>query len=100
MANRTLQQLLAVELEAQGEPSDEIEQIRIAGAGQVETPDGTPVTYDELNGYAGDAGFGAEQLPRLYAWTATRVYFKSVYDGKEYVDSVPRHSGPHAPQHH
>lgn len=36
-------------------------------------------------------GFGADLGARFTAWTAARVYFPVVYDGKQWVGSVPRH---------
>ena len=38
-----------------------------------------------------DSGYGGEEGHRLYAWTPTKVIIKSVYDGSESYDIVPRH---------
>lgn len=37
-----------------------------------------------------DSGYGHAQGPPVLAWTETRVYFPVVYDGAEWLDSVPR----------
>ena len=37
-----------------------------------------------------DAGFGGSEGKPFTLWTHTRVYFPAVYDGSEWVESVPR----------
>lgn len=37
-----------------------------------------------------DAGFGTSEGEPFTLWTAERVYFPAVYDGSEWVESVPR----------
>jgi hypothetical protein len=36
------------------------------------------------------AGYGLSEGPPFTLWTAKRVYFPVVYDGKEWCESVPR----------
>lgn len=37
-----------------------------------------------------DSGWGGSEGAPFTAWTAKRVYFPAVYDGSEWVESVPR----------
>ena len=37
-----------------------------------------------------DSGYGTSRGARFTLWTARRVYFPAVYDGAEWVASVPR----------
>lgn len=37
-----------------------------------------------------DDGYGGHNGPRFTVWTKKRVYFPVVYDGAEWVSSVPR----------
>lgn len=37
-----------------------------------------------------DAGFGGSEGVPFTLWTTSRVYFPCVYDGSEWVESVPR----------
>lgn len=37
-----------------------------------------------------DSGYGCSEGFPFTAWTKTRVYFPVVYDGAEWVESVPR----------
>lgn len=37
-----------------------------------------------------DAGYGSAEGKPFLLWTHKRVYFPCVYDGLEWVDSVPR----------
>lgn len=38
-----------------------------------------------------DAGYGSSEGTPFTLWTKKRVYFPVVYDGAEWVGSVPRH---------
>ena len=46
-----------------------------------------------------DAGYGSSHGPQFTAWTADRVYFPVVYDGAEWVGSVPRNPCGQATEH-
>lgn len=37
-----------------------------------------------------DDGYGGTEGPAFTAWSQTRVYFPVVYDGAEWLESVPR----------
>ena len=45
------------------------------------------------------AGWGGANGCPFTVWTAARVYFPVVYDGREWVGSVPRNPGPEATMH-
>lgn len=47
-----------------------------------------------------DAGYGSREGDSFTAWTETRVYFPVVYDGAEWVGSVPRHPCDEKTYHH
>jgi len=47
-----------------------------------------------------DDGYGSGQGAPFHAWTAQRVYFAVVYDGAEWVGSVPRNPCSEETQHH
>ena len=47
-----------------------------------------------------DDGFGCGEGTPFYAWTAQRVYFAVVYDGAEWVGSVPRNPCSEKAIHH
>lgn len=99
MTVKSLQQLLASELENQEEYAEDLEDIRITAPGrQAFSADKVAsVTYGHLDDFEGDTGYGGESLPRLHAWTEDRVYFKVVYDGSERVQSVPRNPSDEPP---
>ena len=44
----------------------------------------------KLLDYDFDAGYGGSNGPRFTAWTKDKVYFPGVYDGSEWIESVPR----------
>lgn len=95
MAEKTLQDLLNKELESQYESAIDIVEVRVSNtgivpAGEKHSSGHRIVSYEDLAEYTGDAGFGSQSFPNLYAWTKKRVYFKHVYDGAESVCSVPR----------
>lgn len=46
------------------------------------------------------AGFGGAEGKPFTLWTANRVYFPVVYDGAEWVGSVPRNPCDEASDHH
>lgn len=46
-----------------------------------------------------DRGFGGSEGCAFTLWTANRVYFPVVYDGSEWVGSVPRNPCPEATEH-
>ena len=48
------------------------------------------LTERELHARTPD-GFGGSERAPFTLWTAKRVYFPAVYDGAEWVESVPRH---------
>ena len=88
----TLREFIRGGLDRYGESPEDVVQIVIGspdelGRGPVETQFSELSSLDE---YEGDTGFGGEELPDFYVWTAERVYFKGVYDGSEYINSVPR----------
>jgi len=37
-----------------------------------------------------DTGYGSPNLPEFIGWTEDYIYFPVVYDGLEYIGSVPR----------
>lgn len=45
-------------------------------------------------------GFGGVEGASFTAWSETRVYFPVVYDGSEWVGSVPRHPCDEVTRHH
>lgn len=47
------------------------------------------LTADQLDARF-DAGFGGSEGDPFTLWTAKHVYFPCVYDGAEWVESVPR----------
>lgn len=47
-----------------------------------------------------DDGFGGSRGEHFTAWTEARVYFPVVYDGAEWVGSVPRNPCDEASSHH
>jgi len=88
----TLRKLVLDGLEKYGERPDDVEKIVIGSPDEykrdaVETQE---AELADLDAYEGDTGYGGEELPDVYVWTAERVYFKTVYDGAEGVKSVPR----------
>ena len=46
-----------------------------------------------------DSGFGGIEGKPFTAWTENRVYFPVVYDGAEWVGSVPRNPCDEATEH-
>jgi len=46
-----------------------------------------------------DDGFGGAEGQHFTAWSKTRVYFPVVYDGAEWVESVPRNPCTEACEH-
>lgn len=44
-------------------------------------------------------GYGHSEGPRFTAWTVNRVYFPVVYDGSEWVASVPRNPCDEVTEH-
>jgi len=46
--------------------------------------------FDELPERKFDSGYGGMEGEPIIAFTKDRVYFKVVYDGMEWIDSVPR----------
>lgn len=46
-----------------------------------------------------DAGFGGSEGQPFTIWTNNYVYFPAVYDGSEWVESVPRHPCKFAKEH-
>jgi len=77
----TLQELLNSALEENGETPADIFAVAVGGEG---------VTYEDLDDYEGNIGYGGASLPNMQAWTSDYVYFKHVYDGAESVRYVPR----------
>jgi len=49
--------------------------------------------------YNFDRGYGGSEGPHFTAWSEKRVYFPGVYDGAEWIDSVPRHPCDEATKH-
>ncbi len=45
-------------------------------------------------------GFGSDEGKPFTAWSETRVFFPVVYDGSEWVGSVPRNPCAEASDHH
>jgi len=74
-----------------------IEAICIGAKGWDEDPE-SPEFYPKENveealkklDFEFDCGYGGEEGYRLYAWTPTKVIIKSVYDGSESYEIVPR----------
>ena len=60
-------------------------------------PDMIKVALKELD-FEFDSGYGGEEGFRLYAWTPTKVIIKSVYDGSEAYEAIPRHPSNIMPQ--
>lgn len=88
----TLREFIEGGLDRYGESPEDVEQIVIAspderGRGPVETQFSELTSLDE---HEGDTSFGGEELPDFYVWTEQRTYWKGVYDGSEYIKSVPR----------
>lgn len=46
-----------------------------------------------------DEGYGSAEGKPFTLWTAQRVYFPVVYDGSEWVESVPREPCDEATKH-
>lgn len=46
-----------------------------------------------------DDGFGGNEGEPFWAWTKTKVYFCTVYDGAEWIDSIPRNPQFGEPTH-
>ena len=46
-----------------------------------------------------DNGFGGSEGCAFTVWTKNHVYFPAVYDGKEWVDCVPRNPNGEATSH-
>jgi len=90
MSESTLAQLLRSELERQGESTDDLQAVQVSDATRLEPTKCADVSFNDLEHYSGDTGYGGESLPRLRAYTPSRVYFKHVYDGWESVQSLPR----------
>lgn len=47
-----------------------------------------------------DDGYGGSEGAPFTVWTEKRVYFPVVYDGSEWVGSVPRNPNGEASYHH
>jgi hypothetical protein len=56
------------------------------------------LTEDELHRQF-DAGYGGSEGRPFTLWTTNRVYFPGVYDGAEWVASVPRNPNGEATRH-
>lgn len=56
------------------------------------------ITDEELN-QPFDVGYGTAEGVPFTAWTENRVYFPVVYDGSEWVSSVPRNPNGESTQH-
>ena len=56
------------------------------------------LTEDELDTVFGN-GFGGSEGKPFTCWTKARVYFPVVYDGAEWVGSVPRNPCDEASSH-
>lgn len=65
--------------------------------------DNTPIVASTLDPYgwskAFDSGFGGSEGQPFTTWSETRVYFPAVYDGAEWVASVPRNPCDEATKH-
>ena len=49
-------------------------------------------TYEDADlDVAHENGWGDSNFKPFYAWSTKRVYFLCDYDGKQFVDSVPRY---------
>jgi hypothetical protein len=59
---------------------------------------GHTLTSEELDREF-DSGFGTSQGCPFTLWTNNRVYFPVVYDGCEWVESVPRNPCNEATEH-
>ena len=46
-----------------------------------------------------DSGYGMKEGCRFTVWTRSRVYFPCLYDGAEWVGSVPRNPCAEAAEH-
>lgn len=46
-----------------------------------------------------DSDYGSSAGPAVLIWTEERVYFPVVYDGAEWLESVPRNPVPHPKGH-
>lgn len=97
---KTLKELLTRELEEQDETPEDIRYIRVSAGVGYGSQGSFEASFGDLEQFEGDTGFGGESLPRLYAWTVDRVYFKNVYDGAESVQSVPRNPSEEEPERH
>ena len=94
----TLQKLVMRELAEHDEIAADIVQITVGPARYRDEIEHHVVDdFDELAEYEGDTGFGTQNLPAVYVWTDSRVYFKVHYDGSERVESVPRNPSTDEP---
>ena len=60
---------------------------------------GNTMTDEEMDALF-DSGYGGSEGIPFTCWTSNRVYFPVVYDGSEWVGSVPRHPNGEATSHH
>lgn len=64
-----------------------------------ESKSGSLEDVKELIDYEFDSGYGGENGPSFTAWTTNRVYFPVMYDGSEWISSVPRNPCDEATGH-
>ena len=76
----TWRKLIAEELAVNGESWDDVIRCNVRHPGR----DGPGLDVEFYDGYGGRRG------SPFTAWTAARVYFPAVHDGKEWCASVPR----------
>lgn len=75
----------------------EIEKARVIANDQTDTVACT-LAVDELH-RPFNPGFGGSEGAPFTCWSETRVYFPAVYDGSEWVSSVPRNPCDEATGH-
>jgi len=78
MVKAKLSELLNGELERQGETPQDISEIRMTENSGLSPSGCQTVAYEDLTVIEGDAGFGSESFPNLYAYTDDRVFQKAV----------------------
>ena len=83
--NRNWRELISYEMKQYGETFSDVVSITL--------------TDEDLNERFYD-GFGSSNGKPFTAWTKDRVYFPVVYDGAEWVGSVPRNPNGEKTKHH
>lgn len=102
----TLRGLIEQEMEHHGEAEADIEKILVGESGDGGENTAYVDSLDDLEAFEENIDRGKnreytvyweDRLPNVHMWTAQRVYLKGLYDGSEWVTSLPRHPSDEEP---